>query len=100
MLRDINRRRNAGEYASILIVDDEPINIDILLALIFAEEMLSDAALSGYEALDMVKKRCKLVKSGQAQPYKLIIIDYSMPVMSGIQAATAIRETVRSFGQA
>lgn len=54
MMRVIDKRRNAGEYASILIVDDEPINIDILLALIFVEEMLSDSALSGNEALNMV----------------------------------------------
>ena len=84
MLRMIDQRRNAGEYASVLVVDDEPINIDILQALLFAEEMLIDSALSGKEALNLVRSRCQLVKSGQAYPYKLIIIDYSMPVMSGI----------------
>ena len=58
MLRMIDQRRNAGEYASVLVVDDEPINIDILQALLFAEEMLIDSALSGKEALNLVRSRC------------------------------------------
>ncbi|MFS1511043.1 ATP-binding protein [Chengkuizengella sp. SCS-71B] len=69
---------------TILIVDDEPTNIQVLLHLLSKQGFNVITAFSGKEALR---------KMEQYQNIDLAILDVMMPVMSGIELCRTIRET-------
>ena len=82
----------------ILIVDDEMINIDVATGLLFSQNISSSYALSGKTALEKIEERIDLIKQseglGDSGPkmFKLILLDYCMPMMDGIQCAQKIRK--------
>ena len=51
-----------------------------------------DAALSGAIALNLIKERLTKVLENQANMYKFIMMDYSMPGMNGPHTVRKIRE--------
>ena len=65
----------------ILIVDDEPINIKTLAALLGKNELRTGFALSGYDAIDLLNK----------SEYDLVLLDVSMPGMDGFETCRIIR---------
>ena len=67
--------------ARILLVDDNEINREVVQAILLPLHMQIDQAKNGKEALALAA----------AQPYDLILMDSHMPVMSGEEAAQAIR---------
>ncbi|MFS1511416.1 ATP-binding protein [Chengkuizengella sp. SCS-71B] len=69
---------------TILIVDDEPTNIQVLLHLLSKQGYNVITAFSGKEALR---------KMDQYSNIDLAILDVMMPVMSGIELCREIRET-------
>ena len=73
-------RVNAG--SRILVVEDNPINQEIVLLMLEKYGMLVDMAENGREALDRV---------GQ-QTYNLILMDMQMPVMGGEEATRCLRD--------
>ena len=77
-----------------MIVDDEPINIEFISLILGEMNIVADSALSGMEALEKIKKRISLVLSGKALMYKLILLDYCMPVMEGPETALEIRQVI------
>ncbi len=68
--------------ASILIVDDNALNIRVERKLLEATRVRSDSALSGAEALGMTLKT----------QYDVILMDHLMPEMDGIECLARIRE--------
>ena len=73
------RRDHAG--ARLLLVEDNPINLEVALELLHAVGLTVDSAVDGSEALAKM----------QAQHYALILMDMQMPVMGGLEATRAIR---------
>ena len=72
----------------ILVVDDEPINIEILCMMMAAKGYANtDNALEGAKALELVINR---LENGGPM-YRLILLDFSMPNMDGPSVARAIR---------
>jgi len=67
---------------TILVVDEEPANLKVLINMILSLEYNVIAASSGIEALDIIK----------IHPIDLIIVDLMMPNMSGYELSQAIRE--------
>ena len=69
--------------ASILVVDDNEINLEITVELLEPLQMQIDIADSGKRALQMIKKK----------KYHLIFMDHMMPVMDGIETTERIRQS-------
>lgn len=66
---------------SILVVDDQPINVQLLKRKLEREGIRATAAYNGLEALDAVKK---------SQP-DLILLDVMMPDMDGIEVCQRLQ---------
>lgn len=67
--------------ASVLIVDDNAMNLKVACGLLEPLQMKIDTADSGKQALQMVRNK----------KYHLIFMDHMMPVMDGIEATERIR---------
>jgi len=67
--------------ARILIVDDDPMIVDLVRDLLAMQNHFLDTANDGAQAV---------AKLSQA-PFDLLIIDRNMPIMNGIQAIAAVR---------
>lgn len=66
-----------------LIIDDNENNRKIVKEILIAKNITSDLAKSGFEALQLLSEN---------NEYDLIITDYQMPYMDGIETITKIRE--------
>jgi len=71
-------------YATVLVVDDVPSNLDIAKCLLKSYRINVETAESGDEAID-------LVLAGKTR-YDAIFMDHMMPGINGMQAVKAIRE--------
>ena len=71
------------ESPNLLIVDDEPMNVFVVQQLLKQEGVKADSAYCGNEGVQLVKNRVKEVIKGEAQMYKIIFLDYSMPDLDG-----------------
>jgi signal transduction histidine kinase/class 3 adenylate cyclase/ActR/RegA family two-component response regulator/ligand-binding sensor domain-containing protein len=67
---------------NILIVDDEPINRQVLINHLKNEPYYLEVASGGSEALDLIEKR----------KFDLVLLDVMMPKMSGFEVCMKIRE--------
>ena len=72
--------------ARILIVDDEPLNVDYLEQELEGGDYEIDAAPNGQLALEVV----------QAQPPDLILLDIMMPVMDGFEVLRRLKATAET----
>ena len=68
--------------ACVLIVDDTPMNITVMKALLKASKIRVDAAESGFKALEMVKEK----------RYDIIFLDHRMPEMDGVETLERMKE--------
>ena len=80
---DCNVTRNILVASSVLVIDDEQMNIEIMNELLKQQGVKNDSAISGQLGLKLIEERIALVEKGQAEMYKLILLDYSMPEMDG-----------------
>ena len=71
------------EYSGrrVLLVDDEPVNLDITLGLLKETGLAVDTAEDGYQALSLARKNV----------YDLILMDMQMPVLDGLAATRQLR---------
>jgi len=81
---DIITDKNKFESKKILIVDDEPINIELLEDLLIPEKYIVEGALNGEEALAKIQKELP----------DLILLDVMMPGMNGFQVCSEIRKNL------
>lgn len=71
---------------SVLIVDDSPAAREILYKLADSLQFQAEVASSGEEALEKV-----MLAEQQGQPFKLLLCDWKMPTMDGLQLAESIK---------
>ena len=79
--RDAPDNLSAYAQRKLLLVEDNPINQEVMLDILASAGLRADVADNGQEALAMVAER----------RYDLILMDMQMPVMGGIEATRAIR---------
>ncbi len=70
----------------VLLVEDNQINMEIATKLLMFKGITVDKAYNGEEAVE------HFLKSGENK-YDVILMDLQMPVMNGLEAAKAIRES-------
>ena len=71
-------------WASVLVVDDAPTNLDVAKGLLGKYQMNVDCVTSGHDAIDCIKLGKPV--------YNAIFMDHMMPGMDGIEAARWIRK--------
>jgi PAS domain S-box-containing protein len=74
------RRRYAGRR--ILVVDDEPINLEVALIQLEFVDLVADTAKDGAEAVALARKNS----------YAAIFMDMQMPKLNGVEATQEIRQ--------
>ncbi len=82
--KNINLKQSIEKLAghTILLVDDNEINQEIVIGLLENSQIKLDIASNGQEAVDMFEK----------DKYSLILMDIQMPIMDGYQATIIIRK--------
>ncbi len=71
----------------VLVVDDDPIACEHALIVMEEAGIRTDSAQSGKEALKLVE-----VHHAKHDPYNLVLLDWKMPEMDGLEVAQKIRE--------
>lgn len=79
---------NLDKIKKVLIVDDNKNNRNIVNQILRLKDIETDEAKSGFEALQLLAEN---------KSYDVIIIDYHMPYMDGIETIKKIRESFYSM---
>ena len=95
-LMDSDKHREDEEHfeiqpseMTVLIVDDDPVACEHARLVLEKAGIASEIAMSGAEAVKMVELR-----HARREPYNLILIDWKMPEMDGVETARRIRGIV------
>lgn len=73
--------------ANVLIVDDDPINLEVLSSILEKAGFSVTMAVNGTDALDQIIEREKF----EDPPFDLILLDVMMPRMSGYELTSLVR---------
>ena len=73
----------------VLVIDDDPIACEHAQLVLGQVGVSCEKALSGAEGLQMVK-----VRHARREPYNLILMDWRMPDMDGVETTRQIRDAV------
>ena len=74
---------------SVLVIDDDPIALEHAEIILGQVGINCETAESGWEGIDKVR-----IRHGRREDYNLIIIDWKMPEMDGIETTRQIRKIV------
>ena len=76
---------------SVLVIDDDEIACEHAQVVLSQLGVACDTALSGAEGIEMAQMR-----KARREPYDLILVDWRMPGMDGVDTTRCLRETVDS----
>ena len=95
-LSDSDRADNGEQYddihpenMTVLIIDDDPVALKHAQLILEKVGITSETADNGKRAVEMVKLR-----HARREPYKLILVDWKMPELDGLETTRMIREAV------
>ena len=75
-------------YAKVLVVDDNPTNLDVAKGLMRLYGMTVDCVNGGQEAVDTIRN--------ERSKYDAVFMDHMMPVIDGLEATRIIREEINT----
>ncbi|MBU2551433.1 MAG: PAS domain S-box protein [Proteobacteria bacterium] len=76
-----------GESFNVLVVDDEPVNLQVLANLLSLDDYRVTQAINGLEALEAIDRMAR-----RERQFDLILLDVMMPRMSGYEVCKRLRE--------
>ena len=96
-LRDSDRRLSEEpdtleihpEDMKVLVIDDDQVACDQAKLVLSKAGIAAEAVQSGSEAVEMVK-----LSDARQEPYNLIIVDWQMPEMDGVETTRQIRSVI------
>ena len=94
-LGESDRKRQVDEAGlvphdmSVLVIDDDPIALEHAEIILSQVGISCETAESGWEGVDKVR-----IRHGRREDYDLIIIDWKMPEMDGVETTRQIRKIV------
>ena len=74
---------------SVLVIDDDPIALEHAQIVLGQIGISCDVAQSGAEGVEMVK-----IRHGRREDYNLLLVDWKMPEMDGVETTRQIRSIV------
>ena len=74
---------------TVLVIDDDPVACEHAKLVLGQVGIHCDAALSGAEGVEMVS-----MQHARMEPYNLILVDWKMPEMDGIETTRRIRSVI------
>ena len=74
---------------TVLVIDDDPVACEHARVVLGQVGVGCDIAMSGAEGVEMVR-----LHHARRQPYNLIVVDWKMPEMDGVECTRRIREIV------
>ncbi len=77
------------EEMCVLVIDDDPVACEHAQIVLGQVGITCEKALSGAEGIEMVKLR-----HARSEPYNLILVDWRMPGLDGVETTRQIREAV------
>ena len=92
-LGESDRKQQADEAElmpqdmSVLVIDDDPIALEHAEIILGQVGVSCETAESGWEGIDKVR-----IRHGRREDYNLIVIDWQMPEMDGIEVTREIRK--------
>jgi signal transduction histidine kinase/ActR/RegA family two-component response regulator len=87
-------QRSSPRY-HVLIVDDNPINVKLLAAVVRKLDHTFATARNGLEAVQLYRNSLETQR-----PFDLVFMDISMPIMNGFEATREIRQLEEDLGAA
>lgn len=78
--------RAAGENLRVLVAEDNEIGLELTCMMAKRLGMDADGAHDGHHALQMVRQA-----AAEGRPYSLVLMDFMMPVVDGIEATRRLR---------
>ena len=73
----------------VLVIDDDPVACDHAQIVLGQVGIRCEKALSGFDGIEMVKLR-----HARREPYNLILVDWRMPELDGVETTRQIRKIV------
>ncbi len=86
---DENSQELAPDQMAVLVIDDDPVACEHAKLILGQVGVSCDIATSGAQGLEMVK-----LHHARRESYNLILVDWKMPEMDGIETTRQIREVV------
>ena len=74
----------------VLVIDDDPVACEHAKVVMGQVGINCETALSGREGVEMVR-----VRRARREPYNLILVDWKMPEMDGVETTRQIRSIIR-----
>lgn len=86
-LADREKHEISPQDMAVLVIDDDPVACEHAKLVLEKAGIRSETASSGAEAVEMVRLR-----HARREPYNLILVDWKMPEMDGVETTKRIRE--------